>query len=156
MRKPSLLNTRTAVARLMPGSFGIAQMATRSSSTFVTPASSASTCSHSRMAVLMFSTASSRVVPWEWQPGSTGQRTDHPWRVQTGASRIFPRILLGLFHGLFPIAVSAQVEMWLTNPDQSALFQKQRAVLNFAAATNQHPTIVVDDAKTYQTIDGFG
>ena len=46
--------------------------------------------------------------------------------------------------------------MWLTNPDQSALFRRRSAPLSFAAVTNQHPTIEVDDAKTYQTIDGFG
>jgi glucosylceramidase len=76
--------------------------------------------------------------------------------VQVGPSRIFSRILLGLIHGLFPIAVSAQVEMWLTNPDQSALFHRRSAPLSFTAATNRHPTIEVDDTKTYQTIDGFG
>jgi len=41
-------------------------------------------------------------------------------------------------------------------PRQSALFQKQSPPLSFAPATNNHPTIVVDDTKTYQTIDGFG
>ena len=48
------------------------------------------------------------------------------------------------------------MELWLTNPDQSALFQRQSALLTFGAATNEHPTIEVDDTRTYQTIDGFG
>ena len=56
----------------------------------------------------------------------------------------------------FPAAVFAQAELWLTHPDKSALFQKQSAPLTFAAATNANPTIEVDEAKTYQAIDGFG
>ena len=36
------------------------------------------------------------------------------------------------------------------------MFQRQSAPLIFAAATNEHPTIVVDDTQTYQRIDGFG
>ncbi|OUJ70600.1 glycoside hydrolase family 30 protein [Hymenobacter crusticola] len=56
-----------------------------------------------------------------------------------------------------PVAVGpSQVAFWLTNPDKSQLFAKQKVVLNFAASTNQDPTIVVDTTQTYQTIDGFG
>ena len=72
-------------------------------------------------------------------------------RVQTDSSRIF----LGLLLGSLSTGIFAQ-ELWLTNPDKTALFQKQKAPLTFAVATNEHPTIVVDDSKTYQTIDGFG
>jgi len=72
--------------------------------------------------------------------------------VQTGLLRI----LLGLLLVSFQTAARAQVELWLTDPDKTALFQKQTAPLTFAAATNQHPTITVDDSKTYQTMDGFG
>jgi uncharacterized lipoprotein YddW (UPF0748 family) len=36
----------------------------------------------------------------------------------------------------FPAAVFAQAELWLTNPDKSALFQKQSAPLTFAAAAS--------------------
>jgi len=57
---------------------------------------------------------------------------------------------------LIPTAALAQVELWLTNPDKSALFQKQSGPLTFMAATNAHPMITVDDSRTYQTIDGFG
>ena len=46
--------------------------------------------------------------------------------------------------------------MWLTQPDQSSLFQKQNIGLLFSASTNSNPTITVDTTKTYQTIDGFG
>ena len=44
----------------------------------------------------------------------------------------------------------------MTNPDKSALFQKQSAPPTFSATTNEHPTIEVDDSRTFQTIDGFG
>jgi len=51
---------------------------------------------------------------------------------------------------------SGSVEFWLTNPDKSALFQKQNTNLSFGTATNEHPTIEVDEEQTYQEIDGFG
>ena len=44
----------------------------------------------------------------------------------------------------------------MTNPDKSALFQRQNAPLTFAAATNAQPMIAVEDTRTYQTMDGFG
>ncbi len=65
-------------------------------------------------------------------------------------------ILLGLLLILPPATGSAQVEVWLTNPDKSALFRRQDAPLPFGAATNPHPTIKVDDGKRFQSIDGFG
>ena len=36
------------------------------------------------------------------------------------------------------------------------LFQPQAGSLPFAAGTNANPTIEIDEAKIYQTIDGFG
>ena len=52
--------------------------------------------------------------------------------------------------------VKTDVAMWLTQPDQSSLFQKQNIGLLFSTSTNSNPTITVDTTKTYQTIDGFG
>ena len=46
--------------------------------------------------------------------------------------------------------------MWLTNPDQSALFKQQQVALNFTSTTNTNATIKVDTTSAYQTIDGFG
>jgi glucosylceramidase len=74
------------------------------------------------------------------------------WAMHFGLARI----PLGLLVSLFTSSAVAQVELWLTNPDKSVLFQRQTAPLIFAMATNAHPTIAVDDAKSYQTIDGFG
>jgi glucosylceramidase len=52
--------------------------------------------------------------------------------------------------------VKSDVAMWLTNSDKSNLFSKQNIALNFAAGSNSNPTIAVDTATTFQTIDGFG
>jgi glucosylceramidase len=53
-------------------------------------------------------------------------------------------------------ATPAQVAVWLTMPDKSALFYNQPAGLNFGAAANSNATIAVDTTQTYQTMDGFG
>jgi glucosylceramidase len=50
----------------------------------------------------------------------------------------------------------SQVAVWLTMPDKSALFYRQKVSLQFGANTNSNPTIVVDTTQTYQTMDGFG
>jgi glucosylceramidase len=54
------------------------------------------------------------------------------------------------------IPVKTDMAMWLTQPDQSSLFQKQNIGLLFSSGTNSNPTITVDTTKAYQTIDGFG
>ncbi|MGI4865199.1 MAG: glycoside hydrolase family 30 protein [Janthinobacterium lividum] len=53
-------------------------------------------------------------------------------------------------------AAPSQVAQWLTMPDKSVLFARQKVSLVFAAATNSDPTIVVDTTQTFQTMDGFG
>lgn len=53
-------------------------------------------------------------------------------------------------------ATGARVAFWLTNPDKSALFQKQNVTLNFSAASAVQPAIIVDTTTTFQTMDGFG
>ncbi len=56
-----------------------------------------------------------------------------------------------------PTAASpSQVAVWLTMPDKSALFYRQKVSLRFEATTNANPTIAVDTTQTYQTMDGFG
>ncbi len=52
--------------------------------------------------------------------------------------------------------VHAQVELWLTDPDGSARFEKQKTGIVFGNAGNRTLTIDIDKRKTYQTIDGFG
>lgn len=53
-------------------------------------------------------------------------------------------------------SLSTDVEYWITKPDQSALLQKQAAVLRFSTGTNSNPEIIVDSTQAYQSIDGFG
>jgi glucosylceramidase len=48
-------------------------------------------------------------------------------------------------------------EVWLTNPDKSALFEWQKSGLTvLSAPANGNPTIDVDDKQKFQSIDGFG
>lgn len=49
-----------------------------------------------------------------------------------------------------------EVDFWLTKSDESVKLQKQTGILAFGTPVNQYPTIEVDDATTFQTIDGFG
>lgn len=48
------------------------------------------------------------------------------------------------------------ISLWLTNPDKSALLQKQHVSLLFTPTANQNPAIIVDSTTTYQEMDGFG
>jgi glucosylceramidase len=55
-----------------------------------------------------------------------------------------------------PAQPQGQVAFWLTKGDRSALLQQQDITLNFGAAQNTNPTIEVDEAQQFQSIDGFG
>lgn len=55
-----------------------------------------------------------------------------------------------------PGAAAQTVNLWMTTGDQTKLLQPQAAV-SFAATSGAAPTtITVNDATTYQTMDGFG
>lgn len=72
-------------------------------------------------------------------------------------SPAFSRWLPGLLALALAGTVAAQVECWLTHPDQSVRFQRQSPPLAFTTTvTNAHPTITVNNAETFQTMDGFG
>jgi glucosylceramidase len=51
---------------------------------------------------------------------------------------------------------SAQGEWWLTDPDKTARFEKQKTTLLFSNAAGDAQSIDVNEAQTFQTIDGFG
>ncbi|HUH33414.1 MAG TPA: hypothetical protein VLZ28_05630, partial [Daejeonella sp.] len=55
-----------------------------------------------------------------------------------------------------PDPVKTDVLFYLTKADRSSAFTKQNTSLLFSTASNQNPSIEVDESKTYQTIDGFG
>jgi len=46
--------------------------------------------------------------------------------------------------------------VWLTTPDESSLVSQQPNGLEFSQPKQEVPTIAVDDAKKFQTIEGFG
>jgi len=53
--------------------------------------------------------------------------------------------------------VKTDVNMWLTQADQTQLFKKQNTALLFSTSANGGSTTInVDTTQTYQTIDGFG
>ena len=68
------------------------------------------------------------------------------------------RAVLFFLSAVSPLAARAQtdVSLWLTNPDRSALFERQTPPLPLASATTTNQVINVDGTKTYQTMDGFG
>lgn len=55
-----------------------------------------------------------------------------------------------------PVAVTNEMDFWLTKGNQSVTLQKQTSVLAFGTTYNTYANIEVDDAKVFQTIDGFG
>jgi glucosylceramidase len=59
---------------------------------------------------------------------------------------------------LIPLTAMAQknVTVWLTKPDQSALFERQTSPLHFTRTTGSAPVIDVDEKRSFQSIDGFG
>ncbi len=55
-----------------------------------------------------------------------------------------------------PVVKGTPVTFYLTKADQTVLFQKQPATIEFKTGTNGYPDITVDTTTTYQTVDGFG
>ena len=51
--------------------------------------------------------------------------------------------------------VNKKISVWLTDPGNHVFFQKQ-ANLSFANGTAKAPSIVINEKKQYQSIDGFG
>jgi len=50
-----------------------------------------------------------------------------------------------------------KIEVWITNPDRSALFEKQAETVSFSNKENRRgSTIIIDDNQKLQLIDGFG
>lgn len=85
-----------------------------------------------------------------------------PFRILPGLAASL--LLSGLFTGCgrtpastadtFSAAPSA--ELWLTNPDKSALFELQPTLLPFGDNPGEHPTITVNETEAFQEMDGFG
>ncbi|HEX5026492.1 MAG TPA: glycoside hydrolase family 30 beta sandwich domain-containing protein [Agriterribacter sp.] len=52
--------------------------------------------------------------------------------------------------------LKSEVAIWLTDPDAAILFKEQGIRPVFSNATNNYPSIEVNEQETFQTIDGFG
>ena len=51
----------------------------------------------------------------------------------------------------------AKIEVWITNADRSALFEKQAAQVSFSSRNSgRGAAIVIDEGQELQSIDGFG
>ena len=61
-----------------------------------------------------------------------------------------------MIRGISPSESKSDISSWLTNPDKSALLQKQDVKIIFNTPANQYSTIFVDTTTTYQVMDGFG
>lgn len=74
------------------------------------------------------------------------------------AVRAFSFLIFALGLAAAPLCAQNKTgaEVWLTVPDKSALFERQKAPLRFAKTAAPDPVIDVDDRLKYQTIDGFG
>ena len=46
--------------------------------------------------------------------------------------------------------------IWITSPEKNILFRQTAASVDFGTASNSDPVITIDQAKSYQEIDGFG
>jgi glucosylceramidase len=56
----------------------------------------------------------------------------------------------------FSVMAQGQPQVWLTKADRTALFTRQATGLKLSTATNKKPVILINDKKTFQSIDGFG
>lgn len=72
---------------------------------------------------------------------------------------VYRKFLLQVCLCFFAVMAHAQVNkkisVWLTDPGNHVFFQKQ-ADLSFANGTAKAPSIVINEKKQYQSIDGFG
>ena len=72
---------------------------------------------------------------------------------------VYRKFLLPVCLCFFAVMANAQVNkkisVWLTDPGNNVFFQKQ-ADLSFANGTAKVPSIVINEKKQYQSIDGFG
>ncbi|MCJ8167325.1 glucosylceramidase [Pontibacter sp. E15-1] len=54
------------------------------------------------------------------------------------------------------VAAAPAATLWLTTPDKSALFAQQPELILFSDSAGQYPLIQVQEAETFQEMDGFG
>jgi len=70
---------------------------------------------------------------------------------------LFFSVLIGVTSLFAQSPESGKIEAWITNPDRSALFEKQADPISFRDRSRWGGgTIVIDDSEQFQSIDGFG
>lgn len=55
-----------------------------------------------------------------------------------------------------PVIPVNEIDFWLTRPDETVKLRKQSTVLAFGSPVNQYAEIMVDEAASFQAVDGFG
>ena len=67
-------------------------------------------------------------------------------------------IFLAVISNGFTFTQSGQIEVWITNPDRSALFKRQPEEITFTdrISGRSGQAIVIDDSQEFQIMDGFG
>lgn len=55
-----------------------------------------------------------------------------------------------------PAPTTNEMDFWLTKSDETVKLEKQTGILAFSTQANQYPIIEVDEATTFQSVDGFG
>ena len=69
----------------------------------------------------------------------------------------YPVTIVLLIYTVSSHAQTNDIDVWLTNPDKSQLFEEQPGKLQFSVITeSNYPVVSVNDKSTYQTMDGFG
>ena len=54
-----------------------------------------------------------------------------------------------------PTPVVTDIAFWLTKADQSVKLEKQTAILKFGTVFNNYNSIEINDASTFQEMEGF-
>jgi glucosylceramidase len=78
--------------------------------------------------------------------------------MQLNRTHTWPCIFLLVTIAFWTLTSFAQADVWLTDPDKSVFFEKQKISLTFnhPTSTNANQAIVVNESETFQTLDGFG
>jgi len=76
--------------------------------------------------------------------------------MSTGRVACVLTIAFGLTSPCLFAQKKGEASVWLTTPNKSALFERQKSTLPFAKADTTNPVIEVDDQQKFQPIDGFG
>ena len=78
------------------------------------------------------------------------------YRIFKNFRQTFAIILVCLLSSCMLGKKRGNIDLWLTNPDQSVLFQHQEKARHVVKTNTSNPVIEINPDKAYQTMDGFG